>query len=431
MYFKKSFTVVLLFVLLLMSIVFAGVDAPFEIGTWGNFAKGAVSHTFDDWPTSGATQITATGMDAFDEKKIHMTIFISTDGLTSDNWKSLQTAYSHGHEVGSHNQQHSTDASGVINSHNAIIKNVPGEKAVSIAYPFCNPLGDEEVLKYYIAGRICNEQINNKTPGNFAQIGAKGVGAGGGNYPNDVASFNSVADQAANTNGWAVYMHHGIGSDNHSWAVTNLNELKKHLDYLDKNRDKIWAETFGNVARYIKERDAVSLTVKSSANSMIIISCKDNLADSIYNYPLTIRCPFPDGWETAAITQNNKPVENSIVTINSKKYIMFNAVPDGGDIVIASGEVSVSGTVPYNQLANTVVLNKSKLIINTDGFSAGPIISISLFNLKGELITGYSFNNRMPSFSVPIGAFSNSAFIVKITDGKRTFVSRCLFQKCK
>jgi hypothetical protein len=110
---------------------------------------------------------------------------------------------------------------------------------------------------------------------------------------------------------------------------------------------------------------------------------------------------------------------------------MFNAVPDGGDIVIASGEVSVSGTVPYNQLANTVVLNKSKLIINTDGFSAGPIISISLFNLKGELITGYSFNNRMPSFSVPIGAFSNSAFIVKITDGKRTFVSRCLFQKCK
>lgn len=427
MYFKKNCAIVVLFLFVAISIVFAGVEAPFEIGTWENFAKGAVSHTFDDWPTSGATQITATGMDAFDEKKIHMTIFVSTDGLSSNNWKSLQTAFSHGHEIGSHNQQHNSNVSGVKVSHDAIVKNVVGEKAVSIAYPYCNTPGDDEVLKHFIAGRICNEQINNKTPGNFAQIGANGVGAGGGNYTNDVAGINAIADQAVLKNGWAVYMHHGIGSDNHSWAVTNLNEMKKHLDYLDKNRDKIWAETFGNVARYIKERDAASLIVKSSTSSKITISLTDNLIDSIFNYPLTIQRPLPDGWEVAAVTQNDKPVDDTIIAVNSKKYIMFKAVPDGGDVVITSGEVSVIRSVSKSSL-QTVALNKNQLTINPEGFSLGPALSISMFNLNGKLIARYSLKNRMSPFSIPVNAFSSSAFVVKITDGKKTFVSRCLSQ---
>lgn len=424
-YLKKSCVVVILFVSLPMSIVFAGVDAPFEIGTWGNFAKGAVSHTFDDWPNYGATQITVTGMDAFDEKNIHMTIFVSPGWLTMDNWKSLQRAFSHGHEIGSHNQFHDSDAAGVKTSYAATIQNIPGEKAVTIAYPFCIPLGDEEVLKYFIAGRICNELVNNKTPENFAQISAKGIGAGEGNYPDDVASINAIADQAANTNGWAVYMHHGIGSDTHTGATTNIDELKKHLDYLDKNRDKIWAETFGNVARYIKERDAGSLTVKSSTINKITVSLTDSLVDSIFNYPLTIRRPLPDGWEKVAVTQNSKPLDDSIVIVNSKKYMMFNVIPDGGDIVIASIEASINRQMQFTQLVYAAVLNKSKLIIVCpDGFSTGSIISISLFNLKGELITGYTFKNRTTPFSVPIEAFSNSAFVVRITDGKKVFVSR-------
>ncbi len=429
MSFKKSWPVVFFSTSLFTSLAIAGIEAPFEIGTWGNFAKGAVSHTFDDWPTSGATQITATGMDAFDEKKIHMTIFVSTDGLTSNNWKSLQTAFSHGHEIGSHNQQHNSNASGVKPSHDAIIKNVPGEKAVSMAYPYCEPPGDAEVLKYFIAGRICNEQINNKTPGNFAQIGANGVGAGGGNYTNDAAGINAIADQAVSKNGWAVYMHHGIGSDTHSWAITNLNEMKKHLDYLDKNRGRIWAETFGNVARYIKERDAVSLVVKSSTDSKITISLSDNLTDSIFNYPLTIRRLLPDGWTTATVLQMGKPVVDSVVTIDSKKYIMFHAVPDGGDIVITSGEVSVSRSVSGSLIVNPVILNKSLLTIHPESFSSASAISVSLFNLKGELMTGFSFKNRGTPYSIPVDAFSYSAFVVKVTDGNVTFVSRCLSQR--
>jgi hypothetical protein len=87
--------------------------------------------------------------------------------------------------------------------------------------------------------------------------------------------------------GWATFCHHGIGSENHGYAVTKIDAVKSHLAYLDKNRDKIWCETFGNVARYIKERDKASLTVKSSTDNQITVSLTDDLADSIFNYPLT------------------------------------------------------------------------------------------------------------------------------------------------
>ncbi|HEX2960005.1 MAG TPA: polysaccharide deacetylase family protein [Chitinispirillaceae bacterium] len=422
---KKSCAALFLSVSLLISIAFAGVEAPFEIGTWGNFAKGAVSHTFDDWPTSNATQITATGMDAFDAKKIPMTIFVNTDGLSTNNWNSLKTAFSHGHEVGSHNQQHNSNSSGVKPSHDAIVKNVPGEKAVSMAYPNCNTPGDAEVLKYYVAGRNCNGQINNKTPGNFAQIGAVGVGAGQGNYTNDAAGINAIADQAVTKNGWAVCMHHGIGSDRHSWATTNLDEMKKHLEYLDKNRDKIWAETFGNVALYINERDDASLTVKSSTDSKITVSLTDNLPDTIYNYPLTIRRPLPDGWTTASVLQKDKPVVDTIVTVNSKKYVMFNAIPDGGDIVITRDGVSVNKLFSDALTPGSVVVSKGLIIINPKGFS-GSVISVSLFNLNGKIVTSYSSKNTATSFSVPFNVSANSAFVVKVTDGKTTVVSRYL-----
>lgn len=418
---KKSCAAVPILVSLCSSITFAGIETPFEIGTWGNFAKSAVSETFDD-NTAGQT---STAQPLFDAKGFHMTLFTVT-GSMNPNWTSLTKAFEKGHEIASHSVTHAQtmpDAE-CPTSQKTIQQKISGEKCVSIAYPNCNiPNPQTELKKCYIAGRICDGQLVNKSPSDFYRIGSIIAGTAG---VNTTSGFNSKADQAASSNSWLVWLHHGIGNDNHGYSNTNTDALKQSLDYLASNRDKFWVESFGNVARYIKERDAASLAVKSSTNNKITVSLTDNLVDSIYNYPLTIRRTLPDGWEKAAVTQNNKSVEDSIVTVNSKKYIMFSAVPDGGDIIITSGEVSNSWLAPGIQVVNPVVLNKSTLTFNLKGFSTTSIISVSLFNLKGELITGYTFKNRITSFSLPAEAFSNSAFVVKITDGKKTFESRCL-----
>jgi oligosaccharide reducing-end xylanase len=407
--------------------VSAGIEAPFEVGTWGNFCKGALSFTFDDYPTAGATHIVSTGREAFDAKKFHMTIFAITNSQTADSWKALDTCFAHGHEIGSHNYDHNSNSDKLLLSQTTTKAKVPGEMCISFAYP--NGTAIAQVPNYYVAARDAGGSLNSKTP-SFAHIGCTGFGAGG-HYDNTATAMNSFADQAApasGSGGWAVEMHHGIGADTHNWATTNLDEMKKHLEYLDGKRNTIWVETFGNVARYIKERDAASLKVKTTADTKITLELTDNLADSIYNFPLTVRRPLPDGWTVAIVTQKDKPVDDSVITVGSTKYVMFKAVPDGGDIVISKdGSTYVDKRILEISPVNPVIINKSSLTINPLSFS-GQSISVSLFDLKGELVARYSYNRSTTSISVPLNTLANSAFVVKVTDGKTMIVNRCLSQ---
>jgi oligosaccharide reducing-end xylanase len=422
---KTGNFVAFLFSASLVSAVIAGtIEAPFEVGTWGNFAKGAISHTFDDYPNDNTSDQATTGRSAFNEYKLHMTLFVQVGSIS--NWKPLQDAFADGHEIASHNWSHNVNSGDFAKSQKEIQTKVPGEKCVTLAYPNCSASDDAALLKVYIAARNCAGAYNNASPSKMAQIGGQLIGDknGGGNT---ASYFNAFADNAAKDNKWAVLGSHGINGM-HGWANTSVPELKKHLEYMDKNRDKIWCETFGNVARYIKERDAASLKVKSSADTKITVELTDNLADSIFNYPLTVRRPLPDGWTTASVSQKDKAVDDSIITVDSKKYVMFKAVPDGGDIVISKdGSTYVDKRIMDNSPINTVVIYKSSLAINPASFS-GSSISVSLFDLKGELVAHYSYSRSTNSISVPLNSLANSAFVVKITDGKTMVVNRCLSQ---
>jgi hypothetical protein len=406
----------------------ASASSPtFEIGTWGNFAQGAFSQTFDDYGMSGLGQIAGgnAGQAAFDAYGFHMTIFVVAG--SNSNWAPLKTAFAKGHEIASHNNNHDSNASGIVPSQTTIKQNVPGEKCVTMAYPNCNTPGDAQVLQTYIAGRNCNGQVNSKTPSNFAQIGSKMFGSGSCGCPNDAASMNSFADQAASGNGWAVTCNHGIGSDSHSWAVTSLDAMKSHLSYLDKNRSKIWIETFGNVARYIKERDAAKVTPKSSTSSSYTITVTDNLSDDIFNFPLSIRCEMPSGWSTANVTQNSKDVKDTIVTVSSKKYIMFQAVPDAGDVVISTSTNAIEKFFGFKaEKISPVKRLHSALIVDPRQFD-GSGLNVTLFNLQGKELARYSLEGSR-SQVLPIGKINSSAFIAKVAGNGKTYVGTFLPQ---
>ncbi|NLW33525.1 MAG: polysaccharide deacetylase family protein [Fibrobacter sp.] len=410
----------------LMFPVLAGVESPFEVGTWGNFCDGAMSITFDDWPNSGAKSIATTGKEAFNERNIPMTMFVNTNGMSSDNWGKLAAAFEDGHEVASHNHNHDSNQSGLQPSHDAIKQNVPGENAVSIAYPNCTPINSNEVLKYYIVGRTCaSDMINSKSPSDMTKIQSKGFGSGDGNYPNSESAMNSYAQSAISQKGWGVQLHHGIGpQDNHSWATTDLNEMKKHLKYLDENRDKIWCETFGNVARYIKERDAVSLSVTSSDDNSITISVTDNLENSIFNYPLSIRRPLPDGWTDPVVTQDGEEVEFSV----NNGYVMFKAVPDGGEVVISRDPVRALKHLSHkNSGSSPVVLKNSVLLIDQQYFN-GSELAVTIFNLTGKMLGSYKTGKNESRIVLPAGKINRAAFVAKITGKDKTLIQKFMPQ---
>jgi oligosaccharide reducing-end xylanase len=410
----------------LMVPVLAGVESPFEVGTWGNFCDGAISHTFDDYPTSSTNQQTASGRDAFNQYNLHMTLFVQVGSVTNQ-WSTLSDMFKEGHEIASHNMQHNVNTGDFQKSQNTIQKNVPGEMCATLAYPNCSCNQDAATLKVFIAARSCGEGVNSKTPSNFAQIQAKmfggGYGKGCSNCPNDAKSLNNFADQSKSGK-WVVTCHHGIGSDGHNWAVTDLNAMKEHLQYLDQNRDKIWCETFGNVARYIKERDAVSLSVTSSDDNSITVSVTDNLDNSIYDYPLSIRRPLPDGWTDPVVTQDGEEVESSV----DNGYVMFKAVPDGGEVVISRDPVRALKHLSHkNSGSSPVVLKNSVLLIDQQYFN-GSELAVTIFNLTGKMLGSYKTGKNESRIVLPAGKINRAAFVAKITGKDKTLIQKFMPQ---
>jgi hypothetical protein len=406
-----------LFAVLLIP-VSAEVAAPYEVGTWGNFAQGAVSFTFDD---NTPNQI-AVAQPLFDEKGFHMTMFLVIKW--GPNWENYKAAFAKGHEIASHSITHpqTMPASEAGPSQDTIKKNVPGEMCVSIAYPNCNEPDEQTLKKYYITGRICQGSANTKTPSNMFKISSNICGTQG---LNSTQQMTAQADQAATSSGWCVYLMHGLdtepqGSSDYSPLSSSI--LKGVITYLDANRGKLWVESMGNVARYIRERDAVSVAKKDSSDKGITLNVTDNLADSIFNYPLTIRRPLPDGWTTAVVTQKDKPVEDSVVTSGSKKYIMFKAMPDGGDVVISKTPTAVKkNRFGFNSCgAAPVRFARGTLLIDSHQFN-GSAIQVTLFDIRGKVLVRHAVTGAQAGFALPIDRFTASAFIAKATGGGKSW----------
>ena len=398
--------------------VSATTASDFEIGKWANFCQGAVSHTFDD-NTAGQTQV---AQPMFDAKGLHMTLFTCT-GTMNPNWENLKKAFAKGHEIASHSVTHPgtmPDAE-CAPSQATIREKIPGEQCITIAYPNCNvPTSTTNLKRCYIAGRVCDGQIAPKTPPDFWRVSCKMAGSAG---VNSTSGFNQTADQAASSGGWIVWCHHGVGNDGHGYSNTSTNALSGNITYLDQNRGKIWTETFGNVSRYIYERDSAKITVKSSDDKSITITVTDKLVDSVFNFPLSIRCPLPSGWTTAVVTQKGAAVEDTIVTDGSTKYIMFKAVPDGGDVVISKDPVAVlrSGSTSETMGVCSAVRNHATLLIDSRRFS-GSEITVTLFDLKGKTLARYTLGASEDRITLPADKISQSAFIAKIIGGNKSYI---------
>ena len=137
-----------------------------------------------------------------------------------------------------------------------------------------------------------------------------------------------------------MYLIHAIDNDN-GYSPLPSATLQATLNYLSTNQSKFWVETFGNVVRYIRERNAVSVVEVSNTTDSITVRVTDNLDDSIYNYPITLRRPLPSSWPGAAVSQNGKSVAPQFVNLNSTNTITFDVVPDGGDVTLSKQLVPI------------------------------------------------------------------------------------------
>ena len=147
------------------------------------------------------------------------------------------------------------------------------------------------------------------------------------------ADFKNKDEAADSSGGWCVYLIHGIDNDG-GYSPLPSDVLRESLEYLNANPYKYWVETFGNVVRYIRERNSLSVKELKADASTIKIEVGDTLPDDIYNYPVTIRRPLPEKWKNSTCWQNGKQMKSIIVANGQKNYIQFDVVPDNGNVIL-------------------------------------------------------------------------------------------------
>ncbi len=393
---KKSQLLMILMLLASGQVVYSQtIDSLYEVGTWSGFCDAAISYTFDD----GCSGQFSTAIPMFNEFEFTLTLFTVTGTGWSPppNWTVLQNAANQGHEIACHTVTHpylnqlslAEQYAELVNSQDAIDTHVTGQKCLTIAYPYCVHGNDSLCAAYYIAARACQGSIERSTPVSMLNISSLICGSEGSTKTAD--NFNSRANSAAGSNGWVVYLIHGVDSDG-GWSPTSSEELRGSLEYLDANRDKFWVATFLNACLYIMERNAVNVTETVVLDSSIIVQVTDTLDNDIYNYPITIRRQLPDDWRSATVTQDGQALDARLVTDDTRRFIQFDAVPDGGDVALTESEI-VTGLKDHGKPLrpeSVSVYNYPNPFNPTTAFryelSQKSRVDLSIFDMKGSLI---------------------------------------------
>lgn len=368
----------------------SGVIVPdYEIADWHGFRTSAVTYTFDDNTTKQFT----VAQPLFDKYDYKTTFFVITNKIT--NWTNYINAANKGHEITSHTVNHKRldnlsieEQESELKNSQSVIKLNTKSNCATVAYPNCALADRATTTKYYIAGRACTGTIIPRTPADFYRISSISTGSASENYVQTPKQFNDKVNAAKNSKGWCVFLIHCI-DDEKSYSPTQSDSIAKHLEYVNENDSHFWVATFENVVKYIKERDALAFTETVVSENSIKLTATDGLDDEVYNVPVTVRRILPDGWENAQLRLDGGVVDSKIAIVSGKKYIVFDIVPDSGELVLS--KVENSSLIEAKDALYNVSPNPFKDVIN---ISTEGQFEYNIYALNGRLLEkGRGFNS--------------------------------------
>ena len=365
-------------------------DPTIEIATWEGFRKGAASFTFEENAPSHISDVAP----LFEKYGYNASFYLVVNW--APDWEGFQGLADKGHEIGSHSNSHGQNMKGEEASSKRNIEAKITQKygCTTVAYPNGNVPNETAVLNNYIAGRTYNgswlgnpDTMGKDGPSNWAKVPAYLTGSQGS--INTADKFTGKMQEVIGKDGWVCFASFGItGKKNGSatYSLTDMDALEGALSWAKQNDKDIWVAPLRNVAMYIKERKASKANIISYDDSVIKCSLKHSIADTVsqYDYPLSLRVKYDKA--VADVTQDGKLLESKI----EDGYLYFNAVPNGGEIVISmnskdikNAEITVSdenciydGTEKKPEV--TVKINGSTLkegvdyeIAYTDNINAG------------------------------------------------------------
>ncbi len=293
----------------------------FPVSWYGN-AKAACSITFDD----GTLDQFLAAFPELERRGIPATFFVITDSMDHGFWMDGDTKYrlfswdnareiaAAGYEVASHSAGHIDLAaypdkafSEMTESAKDLLREIPNQPVFSFAWPYWRTSSEgleaaASVFRAARSGGISDDPDNPRfggvvgdTPGNLYAVGARGV-----LRRDSGARLTAVMDSILGSNGWLVPNFHGIESPGMDkavlgWEALPMKTFSMILDSLEA--EDFWFATFGDVARYIEQRNRleISLTDFDAAAGIYRYRYRGRLNPSEYYMPLTLFLIPPGG----------------------------------------------------------------------------------------------------------------------------------------
>lgn len=139
-----------------------------------------------------------------------------------------------------------------------------------------------------------------------------------------------VDTAAVRDNMWLVLVFHGV--DGIGWEALSSQYLDEYFQYI-KSKDELWVATFGDVARYMRERMNSTVEAENKGKE-INVNVSNNLDTSLYNLPVTLKTYVPNGWKEVSIAQGQTSSDAVAQKDSIGTFIIYQVIPNTGSAIL-------------------------------------------------------------------------------------------------
>lgn len=264
-------------------------------------------------------------------------------------WEEIRSYAEQGHEFASHTVSHPyLSALDDVNlkyelekSREDILKQLGAKYTFSATIPYAAK--DERVMN---TAYNVYPVIRTRNPDDFASIMEEIIGSNlktPGSSDNEYikwqcraytrTSFKELKSwidtTASYDNIWQVLILHGV--DGIGWEPLTSELLNDYFSYLRSRDDVLWIATFGDVAKYIRERMNSTFT-SSIVRGKITVNITQTLDNTIYDIPLTLKTYVSSKWKEVQVNQENEFRYYKVQNDSGGAYVFYQVYPNGKDI---------------------------------------------------------------------------------------------------
>jgi peptidoglycan/xylan/chitin deacetylase (PgdA/CDA1 family) len=135
-----------------------------------------------------------------------------------------------------------------------------------------------------------------------------------------------VDTTVAKNNTWLVLVFHGI--DNLGYEALQHTMLDEYFQYIKARQDDLWIATFGDVTRYMREREHAKIEHEEK-NSKLVITLTQSLDKTMYDLPLTLKTYISPEWKKVWVWQGKRMQSVAAATDEKGTYVLYQAYPNG------------------------------------------------------------------------------------------------------